>query len=219
MSKLNKFNNLYSKIISEMTNSRLDDKDINEKNYTTAFISSIHRTDDFYNAYIANNALKSKIFAGKDGENFFILFGYLKNIKDFLKSFKVDNEFIEKPENFEVFGPMYTLDDDKYAELLHTGDCEYFVPESNNTPCLNELSNIMRRIPRGRWYDIKQSIKNEASGVEIPYKIKSISPIDLSKTLDEIITDRDKAFFVKFGVNCEGLSNINYDQNSMWKKY
>ena len=221
---LKKFDELYSKLVFEMSNKDIEvisDKDV-DKLYLPKYQSSINRTDEFFNHYIKNNMIKNHIFAGKDGENYFVFFGFLKNIISFLKSFKVDDLYMEKPEEFKMFSPMYTFDDDNYAELLHNGNPnyfsgEYFPPESFNAQCLNDYCNIIRRIPRGRWYSFKNIIQNnEDKTAAVIANVKDVTPKELISYLDEIKKQRgeDTVLLVKVGVNCEGLTNINYDQQS-----
>ena len=221
---LKKFDELYSKLIFEMSNKDADvmsDKDI-DKLYVPAYQSSIHRTDEFFNHYIKNNMIKNQLFAGKDGENYFVFLGALANIIKFLKDFRVDKLYMEKPEEFKMFSPMYTFDDDNYAEILHTANPkyfsgEYFAPESFDSQCLNDYCNMVRRIPRGRWYSFKDVIqKNEDGTPAIMADVKEVTPNDLVSRLNEIKEQHgdDIVLLVKVGVNCEGLSNINYDQQS-----
>lgn len=144
--------------------------------------------------------------------NTFRVSGIFKNISEFFTKLKVDTNYLEKPEEFFIYSPTYSFNDNEYAHLMNRDEG---FPEGTVDPYSTlAVNNRYRYINFGRWYIPKIIDKTIA---EYPIPVKTCVPKDLIKFLkaDETIND-DTVICIEFQLNCENYANQCFDMFSQY---
>lgn len=203
---LKKFNQCISKYICESSENE------DEKTKSIEKLS----THEFYYKFIVPvvEEVGGILEATVQRENTFLVAGSLKDIKKFFAAFKVDDSFMEKPADFQIYTPMFT-----YGEIIHNMKFDEDYPIYHTAEYgtyTHEDDNLARNVVEGRWYPF---IDEETSK-----KLKAVKPSEISKYFKSFYPKADKAFnedciiYVEFQVNCRGLANALYDDMSEYAK-
>ena len=171
---------------------------------------------DFYNRYLLPLNKDGKLLISRFQKNTFRVEGYYEDIKTFFEKLKVDKDFLEKPADFELVAPMFTLADKEYTHNYNLD--EGFRPvEAFDKIATMSINNLSRSVVCGRWFDFYEQVKD----APYPTRIKRCKPKDLLKSLDAFLDTRNinkdgLYVVVEFFVNCEFLQAANgrLDQNS-----
>ena len=107
---------------------------------------------DFYNRYLLPLNKDGKLLISRFQKNTFRVEGYYEDIKTFFEKLKVDKDFLEKPADFEVVAPMFTLADKEYTHNYNLD--EGFRPvEAFDKIATMSMNNLSRSVVCGRWFD------------------------------------------------------------------
>lgn len=215
MYKLTKFNQLYNKLIFQQTQS--DQK----------YINSINNCDAFFRAYIEPISLKNDVVAEKQRYNIFRISGIIKSLFDFLNEFKVNKEFMDNAQQFEVLSPICT-----FGEIQHFynngtpnpivnrtfSEGNGLIDAGNETITTRTTDDIAQRKIQGRWFNLYDNTeKNEnVPDYNIPKRVRSAKPKQLIKHIQKLIKtfelDQNTFMCIEFEVNCDKLPNNSFDQ-------
>lgn len=207
------FDDLYRKIILEEAE-RVERQ--NAEFDPLKFRRVVADDTDFYNRYLLPLNKDGKLLISRFQKNTFRVEGYYEDVKKFFNSLKVDKDFLEKPADFEVVAPMFTLADKEYTHGMNLD--EGFRPiEAFDKLATMSMNNLTRSIVCGRWYDFYE-LQKDAS---FRTRIKRCTPKDLIKSLDFFLEthsiNKDGLYIVvEFFVNCDFLkpANSRMDENS-----
>lgn len=203
---LEKFNQLYSKVIYESAEDQ--------------WYRKITKDNEFFDYYLKPLAKQYKVNIVKARLNTFRIGGLYKNVIDALNNFKVDQTYWNKEvfgRDFVLYSPMIT-----FGEIIHTMNFDEGYPFNtveNNT--LYAQQNFQRFQLEGRWYEPKELDKNNQ--FDYPVRAKFATPSDLALMIDQLcedtgrITDKeDLIVCVEFVLNCENLANQVYDEQTQF---
>lgn len=218
MYKLTKFNDLYNKLIFQQIQN--DDR----------YVQEINDCDAFFRAYIQPFALQNKILAQKQRYNVFRITGFIEDIFNFLKNFKVDKKFIENSQEFEMLSPMFTFGQIKHYynngqstpifdrtksqgnELIDAGN------EVLTTRCIDDISQSKIQ---GRWFNLYDNIETNQNvpDYNVQKRVRKSTPKQLIKVLTKFLKsldllDKNIWICIQFTVNCDKLPNNSYDELS-----
>lgn len=166
-------------------------------------------SNEFFSKYVKKAAEDKNVIVSIQRENTFLVQGLLNDIEKFFSAFKVDKDFMEKPDDFVVYSPIFT-----YGEIKHhmKYDEDYpiglygFGPETSHI-----VDNAARDVVEGRWYSLFEEGEN---------KVKSIKPSEITKYLRALFPkwtkemEDDVLIFVEFTVDVKGYANTIYDKMS-----
>ena len=174
----------------------------------------VFTTNEFFFRFVKPIAEETGVLVTKQRENTFLVYGALKDVKNFFTKLKVDDTFMEKPSEFTIYSPMFT-----YGDQVHNlkRDEDYPIYHDANHPTqTHEIDNLARDVIEGRWYSL---IDDESTK-----KIKGIKPVDITRYFKEFYPKADKKFneettiYVEFQVNCDRRANQVYDEMSEYAR-
>ena len=200
------FSELYRKIILEQAE-RIERE--NAEYDPLPYRRVVCSDTDFYNKYLAPLNKDKKLLISRFQKNTFRVEGYYEDIKKFFNSFKVDKDFLEKPSDFEVVAPAFTLADREYTHGMNLD--EGFRPiEAFDKLATMSMNNLTRSIICGRWYDFYEVLPK----AQFPTRVKKCAPKRIGELLDTYLKDnnieKDGLYVVvEFFVNCEFLQAAN----------
>lgn len=209
-----KFDKLYRKIILEETAKEVR-QNAEWNPYPLPPNACIGDTD-FYKRYLAPLDPNKKLIISRFQKNTFRVEGNYQDVKAFLNKLKVDKDFLEKPSDFEVVAPAFSLADKAYTHIKNLD--EGFRPvEAFDQLATMSYNNLTRSIICGRWYDFFELLPN----AKYPTRIKKCAPKKLVEYLEEFLKtnniDKERTYIVvEFFVNCDFLrpANSRLEQNS-----
>ena len=190
---LKNFNNLLKNIILEQVTEDNDDK----------YIKLVYHCNEFYNRYLADLAEDHNIGITKQRNNVFLAIGTFKDIISYFDHLKVDNMFMEKPEEFQICAPMYSFNDPEYEHRMQRGE---LYPQTSNQGVIttHDVDNKVRSTIFGKWFDFYE---NEKKGI----KLLKLYPKKFKKYIKEIQKKYDckdeDIIYIEFSVNCEDWKN------------
>lgn len=204
------FNELYRKIIlqeAERQNAQYD---------PLPYRRAISTDTEFYNKYLAPLNEDHKLLISRFQKNTFRVEGQYEDVKKFFNKLKVDKDFLEKPSDFEVVAPQFTLADREYTHGMNLD--EGFRPiEAFDKLATMSMNNLTRSIICGRWYDFYELLPNASYTT----RVKKCAPKKIAEYLDSYLKDnniiKDGLYIVvEFFVNCEFLqpANSRLEENS-----
>lgn len=207
------FDELYKKIILEEAE-RVERQ--NAQFDPIKFRRAVADDTDFYNRYLLPLNKDGKLLISRFQKNTFRVEGYYDEIVTFFNKLKVDKDFLEKPSDFEVVAPMFTLADKVYTHGMNLD--EGFRPiEAFDKLATMSMNNLTRSIVCGRWYDFYELQKD----ANFKTRVKRCTPKDLVKFLNDFLDthniDKNGLYIVvEFFVNCDFLkpANSRMDENS-----
>ena len=206
---LKNFNKLVKSVIFESIENDDDEKRIREvyhcneffHRYIEPLVDSINEKDD-----------GSKLIVAKQRQNVFLVTGIFNDVSKFFNEFKIDEGFMENPQDFRIFSPQYMLLD--YADDIHyMGRGEMWPKQDFDVPGTHDVDNSknVRSTVYGRWFSFYE---DDSKG----YKLKGIKPKDLLKNLKkmkkELPIDEVTIISIEFSVNCEQWKNQIFDEMS-----
>lgn len=206
---LKNFNRLINSIIFES----VEDKD--EKR-----IREVYNCNEFYHRYLETlmdkinleNENSSNLVVTKQRQNVFLITGFLKDVSKFFKELKVDEAFLEKPEEFKIYSPQWIVLDTA-EDIYIMGRNEMWPRQDFNVPSTHDIDNSknVRSTIFGKWFSF---YKDDGKGL----KIKGVKPSDLIKNFNKLkkessIND-ETIISVEFSVNCEQWANQIFDEMS-----
>ena len=220
---MNKFNEIYQKIIFESTE---------VENIKNNIQDMILANNQFYNNYLSNLSLKSDVIVTKARFDTFRVFGVMKNIIKFFNDFKVNNNYFntevagsindiydvmnsadkDRPRDFTLYAPLVSIVDNSffYHQMNDPGNEKYFTA-GNYIPTREDLINILHREALGRWNTLKTTKIND----NLEYDIKEIQPAFLAKILKENY-DENAIGIVEFKINSNHMPNYVWEQDSFY---
>ena len=190
---LKNFNSLLKNIVLEQVTDDKDDK----------FVKLIYHCNEFYNRYLADLAEDYHIGITKQRNNIFIAIGTFKDIISYFDHLKVDDMFMEKPEEFQICAPMYCFNDPEYEHSLQRGE---LYPQTSNQGVIttHDVDNKVRTTIYGKWFDFYE---NEKKGI----KLLKLYPKKFKKYIKEVQKKYkckdDDIIYIEFSVNCEDWKN------------
>lgn len=207
------FQDLYRKIILEEAAKEVRQ---NAQYDPHPFVRAISNDTDFYKKYLAPLNKDGKLLISRFQKNTFRVEGYYEDVKPFFNKLKVDKDFLEKPSDFELVAPQFTLADKEYTHNMNLD--EGFRPiEAFDKLATMSMNNLTRSIICGRWYDFYE-VK---TGASFATRVKKCAPKRIVELLDNYLKDNNIEkeglyVVVEFFVNCEFLqaANSRLEQNS-----
>lgn len=210
---LKKFNEYINTIILESVENSIDQ---DEKR-----IREVYHCNEFFNRYLVpltekiNSSKKNfdlELIVTKQRQNVFLVTGAVVDVMKFFNDFKIDEAFMEKPEDFRIFAPQYLLLE--IADDIHyMGRGEMWPKQDYNIPSTHDIDNKLgvRSTIFGKWFSFYE---DDAKG----FKLKGVKPKDLNKNFrkmkKEQAIDDNTIVSVEFAVNCEQWSNQIFDEMS-----
>lgn len=204
---LNKLNKLYRKIIVQ----DCIQEDFQKLISAQTWRKQIYDDETFLNTYL--KPLNENLLISLDMQNTFRIDGLWKDVKDFLKKFKVDNKFIQKPEEFEIYAPMIVFSTNSFGHVNQFN--EGFIPANafNKNYTMTNAIGILQ----GRWMDL---LDNNTEN-EYAIKVKHCTPKQLIDIIEYNIKIngyedlKDKlCIALEFYVNCSGFANGRLEEHS-----
>lgn len=219
---MSKFDEIYKKLIYESVATEVLEDTV---------IDAVLTNNQFYNNYMANLALKTGVIAVKARFDTFRIYGMAKNVVNFFKEFKVDNNYFmndvneignayvgeapifekkDKDEDFVLFNPMICVVDSSffYHQMNDPGNEKYFTA-GNYVPTREDLINLTHREALGSWSKIQ--IKGNDG---LLYDMKEASPKDLAKVLSDL--DKQSLCIIEFTINSKHLPNYVWEEDSFY---
>lgn len=202
---LKQFNTFVHKLISEAATEESDEK----------IIKDTYHCNEFYAKFLQNLGEECSVVVTKQRQNCFLVYGVLKNVKDFFTKLKVDKTFMDNPEDFRIYTPMFS-----YGETAHNLklDEDYPIYKQAGIPTqTHEVDNIVRQTVFGKWYPLFDEKKP-------CQKIKGLKPSEITKYFKQTFPKATKDFneeveiYVEFQVNCEDWNNLIYDAMTEYAK-
>lgn len=203
---LTNFNNLLKSALWQ----EIQNNDDEEQKTDPGWLRSICDSNMFFYKYLKEQSEKNNVIPMKQMENMFAFFGNLDDIVKFLRSFKVDKDFMENPEEFLVFAPSFNLGDqnppmsrdERYAPYTYDENSEHYI------------ENLFNEKFDGTWIDLYKG--------EGPTRVRigKIKPNDLAtelkKAVDLLLPGHKKnvPVLLKVEINCRGLVNAVWDELS-----
>ena len=189
---LKNFNNLIKNIIIESAETPDDEQRINE----------------FYNRFLYQLAIDHNVLLTKQRNNVFLVGGLFKDIIKFFDGLKVDKDFMDNPNEFEIYELLYTFDDEQYRHIMNRDEQYPDGQGYENVQTTHDDDNLVRRVIHGRWNEF---FENEKKG----QKLLNVQPSKFKKYIKQIqkkfdLTNDDK-IFIEFNVNCEQWKNNIFD--------
>lgn len=216
MYKLTKFNDLYNKLIFQQIQN--DDK----------YMQEINDCDAFFRAYIQSLAVQHKILAEKQRYNVFRITGFITNILDFLKNFKVDKKFMENSQEFEILSPLFTFGQIKHyynngqsTQIFDRTASEgnQLIDAGNDVLTTRSIDDMSQSKIQGRWFNLYDNTETntEVPDYNVPKRVRKITPKSLITTLTKFLKsldvfDKNIWICIQFTVNCDKLPNNSYDE-------
>ena len=147
---LKNFNKLVKSVIFESIENDDDEKRIREvyhcneffHRYIEPLVDSINEKDDGINLIVT-----------KQRQNVFLVTGIFNDVSKFFNEFKIDEGFMENPQDFRIFSPQYMLLD--YADDIHyMGRGEMWPKQDFDVPGTHDVDNSknVRSTVYGKWF-------------------------------------------------------------------
>lgn len=218
MYKLNKFNELYNKLIFQQVQ-----KD-------EMHMQQINDCDAFFRAYIQPLAIQNNILAQKQRYNVFRITGNVENIFNFLKDFKVDKKFMQNSEEFEILSPTFTFGETKHYynngqpnELINRtfSQGNQLIDAGNDVLTTRAVDDITQNKIEGRWFNLfdNKETNENVPDFNVQKRVRKSTPKQIVKSLTKLlkslqVLDKNIWICLEFTVNCDKLPNNSYDQLS-----
>lgn len=195
---LKNFNNLIKNIIIESAETTDDEQRI----------KNVYHCNEFYNRFLYQLAIEHNVLLTKQRNNVFLVGGLFKDIIKFFDGLKVDKDFMDNPNEFEIYELLYTFDDEQYRHIMNRDEQYPNGQGYENVQTTHDDDNIVRRVIQGRWFEF---FENEEKG----QKLLNVVPNKFKKYIKQIqkkfnLTNDDK-IFIEFTVNCEQWKNNIFD--------
>ena len=195
---LKNFNNLIKNIIIESAETPDDEQRI----------KNVYHCNEFYNRFLYQLAIDHNILLTKQRNNVFLVGGLFKDIIKFFDGLKVDKDFMDNPNEFEIYELLYTFDDEQYRHVMNRDEQYPDGQGYENVQTTHDDDNLVRRVIHGRWNEF---FENEKKG----QKLLNVQPSKFKKYIKQIqkkfdLTNDDK-IFIEFNVNCEQWKNNIFD--------
>ena len=192
----NKFNERIKRLIMES-----EDKDE---------MLQLYNSNEFFIRFIEPLAKQIGVMSSKPFENCFQIAGVLKSVRDFFSKFKVDNSFMEKPNDFMIYSPMFTYSEKNHLMNRDEG-YESSIEDYRTSPHCWE--NLDREVTLEGWFRFFDK-------GNLP--IKSCKPDFIVDYFKDNFPKANKDFnetcpiVITFCVNCRGLKNSIWDEMTEW---
>lgn len=209
---LNNFNNLLKSVIwQDILASKSDDGNEKAAEQDPGWIKSICDSNYFFLRYLKDAAEKCNVIPTKQMENMFVLYGNLDDLMKFLKSFKVDKDYMENPSEFLMYTPVFMFGDQNHGLNVDERfpEIDYMRYGVSNT---HDLENRLAQTFDGTWIDLYRG--------EGPKRVRigKIKPADLAVELKNAVDlvnpghGKNDPIWLKVEINCNGMKNTVWDE-------